>query len=159
MNNNFQSLLRLFGQSITDPAGAARILTARRYDRQTLWTLLALVSVLSVLLLAVSNLLVPVVVPEEMIVITPMTYGVIIAASLVMLVFALYWVGRMFGGTGHFPRDPIACCLAAGCRHGCAGFSDRRPSDTPCACRNGVDCGRTCPAVVHGAIHQCPAWL
>ena len=107
MSGELQGLLRLVGRTVTDPAGVAQELMRRNYETQTLWMGLLLVSVLSVLLLAVSNALLPTSVPEGAVVLSPFAYGAIIAASIVLLVYAVHLVGRLFGGTGTFPQTMV----------------------------------------------------
>ena len=97
-------ILQLVSRTVTDPASVAQSLKQRSFETQTLWMGLVLVSVLSVLLLAVSNALLPASVPEGAIVLSPFAYGAIIAVSIVMLVYAVHLVGRFFGGTGTFPQ-------------------------------------------------------
>ena len=107
MSGEYQTLMRLVGLSVRDPSEAARQLTARQFERSTLWMALLLVSILSVLLLALSNLLFPVAMPEGVVPMTPLTYGIVVAASLVMMVFALHWTGRMMGGKGAFDQTMV----------------------------------------------------
>lgn len=86
--------------SLTDPAGVARQLATWQLDRVTLWSMVALVTVLSVLVLVAGLYLSPA--EAAMIVATPFTLTLILGASLIMMVFALQLTGRMLGGTGRF---------------------------------------------------------
>ena len=94
----------LIGRTFKDPAGVARVLVSTRFDRGTLWSALALVTILGVLLIGAIELIAPPPPPDaEMADISPLALTVILGASLVMLVFALHFTGQMLGGTGRFP--------------------------------------------------------
>ncbi len=72
-------------------------------DRATLWQVMLLVTVLSVLLTTLTlgpALVMPL--GTDGIVVSPMGYGVILGAGLVMLVFALHFTGTALGGQGTF---------------------------------------------------------
>lgn len=88
-------------RSFRDPAGTARALAAWRLGMGTLWSMMLLVIVLSVLVLEAGLMLSPS--EAAMIIASPFTLCVILGASLVMLAFAIQLTGRMFGGTGRFP--------------------------------------------------------
>ena len=88
------------GQSFRDPAGTARWLTGFGFSRGTLYSMMALVTVLSVLLLELGSALSPV--ETEILRLTPFTLCVILGASLIMMVFAVQLTGQMLGGHGRF---------------------------------------------------------
>lgn len=90
----------LIGQSIRDPAGVARWLMGLGFSRGTLYSMVALVTVLSVLLLELGLYLSPA--QTEILRATPFTLCIILGASLLMMVFALQLTGRMLGGKGRF---------------------------------------------------------
>lgn len=112
MPDDIQGLLRLIGQSFSDPSTAAHTLYARRYDRGTLWSLMVLVTALSVVMLGISNTITGV--PEELkdvaLQITPFAYALILGSTLVLLVFGVYFIGQIFGGKGHFP-ETLMCII------------------------------------------------
>ncbi len=112
MSEDVSRLFTLIFQSFTDPASAAETVYSRRFDRNALWSGLLLVTVISVLLIALSNAIIGV--PPEMedaiVQITPFAFALILGASLVILVFALYFVGQMLGGKGHFP-ETVVCVI------------------------------------------------
>ena len=91
---------RFIGQSLRDPAGTARWLLGFGFGRGTLYSMVALVTVLSVLLLEVGLFLSPT--EAEMLRATPFTLCIILGASLMMMVFAVQLTGRMLGGHGQF---------------------------------------------------------
>lgn len=86
--------------SFRDPAGTARALVGWRLAPGTLWSMLVLVIVLSVLVLEAGLMLSPA--EAAVFVASPFTLCVILGASLVMLAFAIQLTGRMFGGRGTF---------------------------------------------------------
>jgi len=112
MPDDIKHLFDLILRSFTEPATAAQEVFARRFDRGTLWSALLLVSVLSVLMIALTNVLigVPPEVEEAVIQISPFAFAMVLGSSLVILVFALYFVGQMLGGTGHFPES-LLCVI------------------------------------------------
>ncbi|WP_165351896.1 YIP1 family protein [Salipiger sp. IMCC34102] len=84
-------------RSLIDPAGTSRRLLSEPLSRATRYALLALVTILSVLLVELGQ----VIVTGEMAVrMTPFTLTLILACSLVVLTFAIHLMGRIFGGTG-----------------------------------------------------------
>lgn len=101
-----EGMLRLLGLTIRSPGEAAALLVGLNLSRTVLWQALALVTVLSVLIVAFS----PGPMPEAgpiagpgPVLLTPFAYVAVLGASLVMLVFALYFTGTALGGTGTFP--------------------------------------------------------
>jgi hypothetical protein len=88
------------GRSFRDPAGVALVLTRLELNRGTLYSMVALVTVLSVLILELGLYLSPA--DAELLRATPFTLCFILGASLIMMVFALQLTGRMLGGAGQF---------------------------------------------------------
>ncbi|MFT7594944.1 MAG: hypothetical protein ACI8R4_002270 [Paracoccaceae bacterium] len=86
--------------SIKDPASAARSLMALQLPSQVLWTALALVAVLNTALFTLSNLLMPGPSPLPETFNSPMVYLTIVVVGLILTIYALFWVGRLFGGKG-----------------------------------------------------------
>lgn len=103
MELTMQSIAGMIRETLRDPAQAARDLTATRYDRGTLWSALALVTVLSVLLLAGMQYLFAAPPTPGAPGVLPLTYALILGSTLVVMVFAVYYVGRSLGGQGTFP--------------------------------------------------------
>tara|TARA_R110002072_G_scaffold8346_3_gene43072 strand:+ start:225 stop:803 length:579 start_codon:yes stop_codon:yes gene_type:complete len=102
MNITISSFLAAIWTTIIDPAKVARQIMARRYTRGTLWTGLALVSIVSVILLRLLYFVAPVAMPMGF---TPNLYGLVMASVLVILTFALYLTGQVFGGKATFPHS------------------------------------------------------
>lgn len=94
----------LVWQSVAAPRDAARTLIGLNLSRLVLWQALALVTVVSVLLVAVTQGPMPEIAPDatQPIEITPFAYAMILGSSLVLLVFALFYTGQALGGTGSF---------------------------------------------------------
>ncbi len=107
MNADISALFSLIVRSFTHPREVAEQLTSRRYDRVTLWSMMALVIVLTAIIFSASAAISPP--PAEMssFMFTPLVSAILVGSFLVMLVFMLYFTGRMMGGTGHFPETIV----------------------------------------------------
>lgn len=98
-------LWRLLLLTLRAPARAADILVALNLTRAVLWQALLLVTIVSVLIVAVSPGPMPEAGPvagPTPVTFTPFAYATVLGASLVMLVFALHYTGQAIGGTGSF---------------------------------------------------------
>lgn len=100
----------LFGmalQTVPEPREVARDLFALAYPRAVLWQVLALILVVSGFMGVISSILYPVD-PEIMgpLFASPLLLALAEGSISVLTVFAIYWVGRMAGGTGQF-KDAI----------------------------------------------------
>jgi hypothetical protein len=98
-------LARLLLLTLRAPASAARLLVTLHLSRPVLWQILALVTIVSVLIVALSPGPMPEAGPAagpQPVQLSPFAYAAILAASLVMLVFALHFTGGALGGTGSF---------------------------------------------------------
>jgi hypothetical protein len=98
-------LMRLLMLTVRSPTQAARLLLQLQLSRAVLWQALALVTVVSVLLVAVSPGPMPDAGPAAgpvPMALSPFAYAAILGASLVILVFALHFTGGALGGTGTF---------------------------------------------------------
>ena len=89
-------------RSIVDPAGIARQLKDERLSRGTLWSLLALVTVLSTLLVEAGLVLLSS--DTNAAGFTPFTLTLILGSSLVVMVFAIQLTGQALGGTGRLDQ-------------------------------------------------------
>jgi hypothetical protein len=99
-------MLRLLALTLRAPGQAAELLLSLNLSRAVLWQALALVTVVSVLLVALSPGPMPEAGPvagPEGLTLSPLAYAAILGASLVMLVFALHFTGGAMGGVGSFP--------------------------------------------------------
>jgi hypothetical protein len=106
----------LIRQTLTDPRAAAHRIIGFQLPSHVLWQGMALVVALSVIAAQLTAfLLAPsatdTTAGQEMLMPTffssPFLMGFIQGAILVMMVFAVHWIGRAMGGTGQFP-DAIA---------------------------------------------------
>lgn len=109
MNFDIQTWLRHVWMSLIEPVDKAMEVLANRWDVATLWTAMALVAVLNVLLLAAMQLISPI--PSALegqgIALTPFSLTAMIAVFLVFFVFAIQYVGGLLGGQGSLP-DTLA---------------------------------------------------
>ncbi|MEL6207705.1 MAG: Yip1 family protein [Pseudomonadota bacterium] len=97
----------LIRQTFADPPGAARRLLGLHLPTDTLWQALLLVAVLSALAVQVPALMMIDQTDEAaelppILMASPLVMGLIQVGVLVIMVFAVHWVGRAFGGTGAF---------------------------------------------------------
>lgn len=95
--------LALVGRTLVDPRGAAEALLALRFNRGILWSLLVLVSILSVLVFKASLAVLPAQVSPQLAQSSPFALTIVLGAGLTMMVFAFYLTGQMLGGKGRFP--------------------------------------------------------
>jgi len=102
MTVTFQSWMQAVWNSIMEPSDTAHKVIAFGAPAQALWTALALVAVLNVVLLAILQLLTPTPVTADIntFQLSPFAYTAIIGAFLILFVFGLESVGRFFGGAG-----------------------------------------------------------
>ncbi|MBI1418175.1 MAG: hypothetical protein GC146_13215 [Limimaricola sp.] len=102
MLGDIRGALILVADTLRDPTAVAGRIVARPASRGTLWSALALVVVLSVLLVWVTQGPMAIVLPEGTIDVSPFTYALILGGILVTMIFAVNFTGRMVGGTGGF---------------------------------------------------------
>ncbi|QQA44695.1 YIP1 family protein [Pelagovum pacificum] len=96
-------MLRLMVATVQDPPQVARGMFGLGLPRSVLWPALALVVILSVLLVALASIVLPPVPrTESTIMLTPMSYTLILAGLLTISVFALNGAAQMLGGHGRF---------------------------------------------------------
>lgn len=86
--------------TVRNPSEAARKVVALNFDREVLWTALALVAVINAILFALSNIALPTPAPLPAFLSNPLLFFFIVAGGLVLTVNALFWTGRMLGGSG-----------------------------------------------------------
>lgn len=94
----------LLRRTLANPGEGARAVINLDIDRRGLWLALMLTTILSVMLVTLTQgpgLLLPM--GGEPVTVGPLTYAMILGSGLVVLVFALFFVGRALGGTGTFP--------------------------------------------------------
>jgi len=101
---NLSTLVPMALETVKDPRAVAQRLVALNLGRDVLWQALALVVVLSILLAELGALFLGnfSAVGQDTPFISPLRMGLIQFSLLVMMVFAIFWVGRAVGGTGRF---------------------------------------------------------
>ena len=100
--SDLTTFLRLIGETVTQPAQMAGRIMARPYDRGTLWMGVTLVSILSVLLIQILQVITPFTMPMGF---TPLLYGLVMGCILIILTMGLYLTGQMLGGQGTFTHS------------------------------------------------------
>jgi hypothetical protein len=102
MNIDFQSWMRAVWTSIMEPSEMARKVLGMSFPRDALWTALALIAVLNVILLATLQILspAPIVFEGQAMTLSPFAYAMIIGIFLVLFVMGTYYAGKIMGGTG-----------------------------------------------------------
>lgn len=97
---NKQEFVDLIVLSLRNPRAAAKQIIDMNLPMPVLWNCALLVVILSVLLTFATITSAP----ESSLVLqmggTPMGFTILSAGSMVMLIFGLYWTGRMLGGKG-----------------------------------------------------------
>ncbi|SEN27816.1 Yip1 domain-containing protein [Loktanella fryxellensis] len=88
--------------SLRDPAGAAAYLRGLALDRGTILSLMALITILSVLILMAGVWLSPA--EAAMFVASPFSLTILLGGSLIMLVLAVHLGGRLLGGSGRIEQ-------------------------------------------------------
>lgn len=86
--------------TLREPSSAAQIVLGWNLPKEALWTAIALVSVIITILSTLSNLMFPVPPPLNAIVGNPFVYFLIVVGGFFATVHAIYWTGRMMGGSG-----------------------------------------------------------
>ena len=104
MTIDFQTWMRAVWSSIMEPSKMAEKAIGLDLPREALWTSLALVAVLNVVLLALLQMLSPspIAFEEQAFTLSPFAYVAIIGVFLVLLVAAMFQIGKMMGGVGTF---------------------------------------------------------
>jgi hypothetical protein len=113
MSDESLTIPDMIRETLRDPRAAAKRIMAMDLEAGTLWQGLALVVVLSVIAAQVTALLsgapagggAEIMLPAVLS--SPLLMGFVQGALLVLMVFAVYWIGRTFGGGGRF-EDSIA---------------------------------------------------
>ncbi|MEO1641184.1 MAG: YIP1 family protein [Pseudomonadota bacterium] len=102
MTVDFQTWMRIVWDSIMEPSDAARKVIAANVSRDTLWTAMALIIVLNVLLVALLQFVaqVPMPIEGESAGLSPFSYTAIFGIFLVLLVFGVHYSGQAIGGVG-----------------------------------------------------------
>lgn len=102
MTLSLQTLLPMVWRTITNPREGAEEVLALGVPREALWTILFLVLVLSIILGQITTLLVATATGTDVSgpLANPIVTGVLQLALLLITIFAIFRIGRSFGGTG-----------------------------------------------------------
>ncbi|PJI92005.1 Yip1-like protein [Yoonia maricola] len=102
MTIDFQTWMRAVWTSIMEPSDSARKVINMDVPRDALWTALALVAVLNVILVVLLQLIspIPVAFEDRAIAFSPFGFTVIMGTFLVLFVFGTFYAGKMLGGVG-----------------------------------------------------------
>lgn len=84
--------------TIRSPQEAAQQVLTYNVPRTELWLAVVALFAVNTILTAISNFLIPVPAPLEMVVSNPLLFFAATAGIFVVTVHALYWTGRMMGG-------------------------------------------------------------
>lgn len=100
MTLSMSTLAALMRLTFSDPKAGARAVLEAGVPPAAYWLIAALVVVLSALFVGLNQLLVPVDAPGATGPMLPGVSALFIGGNLVVLIFAVHWVGRAFGGEG-----------------------------------------------------------
>jgi hypothetical protein len=102
MTVDFQTWMRAVWTSIMEPSESARKVIDMNVPRDALWTGLALVAILNVILVVLLQLIspAPVVFQEQAIALSPFGFVAIIGIFLGLFVFGVFYAGQIMGGDG-----------------------------------------------------------
>ncbi|KQB98163.1 hypothetical protein AL073_04535 [Loktanella sp. 1ANDIMAR09] len=102
MTVDFQTWMRAVWTSIVEPTESAHKALAMNIPAQALWTGLALVAVLNVMLVALLQVISPMpqAMQEQGFALSPFGFFGIIGIFFVLFVYGIFYAGRMIGGQG-----------------------------------------------------------
>lgn len=109
MTLTFSNLMSMVLRTIKNPREGAAEVLALGIPKAALWTIMLLVVVLSSFLSLITTLMVGAMggqVPQGIFG-NPITLGAMQFALLIVTVFAIFWIGRMFGGTGSLEESML----------------------------------------------------
>lgn len=94
--------------TLENPTEAAKHVLSTTLDREYLWSLLTLTSVLTVLMFLFMQMAFPAP-PDAALTLpfldSPLLFGLVMWGSLVLLVYCVHYIGQMFGGVGRFEQS------------------------------------------------------
>ncbi|MDA8746987.1 YIP1 family protein [Litoreibacter sp.] len=98
-------LLKMVQVSVQSPKQGAEMVLSAKPAREALWSILAVVVVLSVILAQLMTYLVPAP-PDAQLLLpfrsSPVMFALVMWGLLVLMVFCTHYIGAMFGGSGAF---------------------------------------------------------
>ena len=102
MNGYWAQLLRL---TLSDPRDGARAVAKIDVSREALWSALTVIVALSVIGARIMSYMMPISQEQAVgmpIAVSPIMFALIMWGLLVLTVFCVHYIGRAFGGQGHF---------------------------------------------------------
>lgn len=102
MTSDLSRILRLFGETLQNPADVANRIKSIRAPHEAGWMVLAFGTIAVVILLHLERLIPGSAAQTSGLGGTPFIDVVILGALSAMLVFVFYWIGRSMGGKGTF---------------------------------------------------------
>lgn len=102
MTVDFQTWMRAVWTSIMEPSDSARKVIDMNVPRDALWTGLALVAVLNVILVVLLQMIspAPVAFQEQAFALSPFGFTAIIGIFFILFVFGIFYAGQIMGGEG-----------------------------------------------------------
>lgn len=108
MTWTFKGMLGLVAETIKNPREGASTVLNFAPPRDAIWTMLALVVVLSVMLAQGTSMLFSSgQSPSGPFALSPLVLGLVQGGLLIVMVYATYWIGKGFGGTGSFEETML----------------------------------------------------
>ncbi|MEP2640304.1 YIP1 family protein [Roseobacter sp.] len=87
-------------QTLRDPKAAAADIISWQIPQAALWMTAAVIAIASTLMSALSHAAIPLPAPLDTLMISPFMVFAVIAGAFVLTIYALFWTGRVLGGTG-----------------------------------------------------------
>ncbi|MEL6685155.1 MAG: YIP1 family protein, partial [Pseudomonadota bacterium] len=102
MTVDFQTWMRAVWTSVMEPSDSARKVINMNVPRDALWTGLALVAVLNVILVMLLQWVspMPVAFEDRTLILSPFGFTAVMGTFLVLFVFGTYYAGKILGGAG-----------------------------------------------------------
>ncbi len=102
MTVDFQTWMRAVWTSVMEPSDSARKVINMNVPRDALWTGLALVAVLNVILVMLLQWVspMPVAFEDRALILSPFGFMAVMGTFLVLFVFGTYYAGKILGGAG-----------------------------------------------------------
>ncbi len=107
MTWTLKDLLGLAVETIKNPREGASTILNFAPPREAIWYMLALVVVLSVILAQATALLVSGGGANGPFALSPLMLGFVQGGLLLVMIYATFWIGRAFGGTGSFEETML----------------------------------------------------
>ncbi|KJZ20236.1 YIP1 family protein [Loktanella sp. S4079] len=104
MKLSLQNWLHAVGATLNDPAQTASQVLSYQFSRRTLIQAAAFLAILNVLVMAAVSIIRPLPAEAALIQVTPISLGIVIFGSIVVLALSLAQSGQVLGGIGQFDQ-------------------------------------------------------